>query len=46
MDKLLFNTLHTRLYLTTLDIGLGINYLREYRIFSIKLLIFEFQIAF
>jgi hypothetical protein len=44
MDKLIFSTKHTCLYLNTLEIGLIISYMRQSGIFSIKLFIFEFQI--
>lgn len=44
MDKLIFSTKHTCLYFNTLEIGLIISYMRQSKIFSIKLLVFEFQI--
>ena len=44
MDKLLFSTRHTCLYLNTLEIGLIISYMRQSKIFTIKLLVFELQI--
>lgn len=44
MDKLIFNTKHTCLYLNTLEIGLIISYMRPSKIFLIKLFVFEFQI--
>jgi len=44
MDKLIFSTKHTCLYLNTLEIGLIISYMRQSGIFTIKLFIFEFQI--
>ena len=44
MDKKLFSTKHTCLYLNTIEIGINISYVWELRIFSIKLLVLEFQI--
>lgn len=44
MDKTLINTKHVQLYLTTLEIGVGINYVPQHKELVISFLLLELHI--
>lgn len=44
MDKTIINTKHIQLYLTTLEIGVGINYVPQHKELVISFLLLELHI--